>query len=96
MAILQQHLKSKKPVSEVCLDNAIAPSQYYKWQEELFEKGDVIFSGNTSDQANKKLIAENEELKRQLNYKTQVLFELMEEHPTAARLRLKKTCIYDG
>ena len=42
MAILRQHLKSKKPVSEVCLDNAIAPSQYYKWQEELFEKTEGI------------------------------------------------------
>ena len=79
MAILQQHLKSKKSVSEVCTNNSIAPSQYYKWQEELFEKGEVVFSDGTSDAANKKLLAENEDLKRQLNYKTQIMFEVMEE-----------------
>jgi len=80
MAILQQHLKAKKSVSEVCVENAIAPSQFYKWQEELFEKGEIVFSGGSSDQVNKKLMAEIEELKRQLAYKTQIMFELMEEH----------------
>ena len=80
MNVLKQHLKAKKSVSEVCAENAIAPSQFYKWQEELFENGEVVFSGAAVDQVNKKLLAEIDELKRQLAYKTQVMFELMEEH----------------
>ena len=78
MAVILMHLKEKKSVSEVCTEAAIAPSQFYQWQNDLFINGQKAFE--PVDQSNRKLQAENEELKRQLAYKTQVLFELMEEH----------------
>lgn len=81
MAVLKKHLKGKAPVSQVCVENGIAPSQFHKWQEELFENGSLVFErGPDAGSANKALLAENAELKRQLEYKTKVLFELMEEH----------------
>ncbi len=78
MAVLLMHLKEKKSISEVCTEAAIAPSQFYNWQNDLFIKGEKAFE--SGDQRNKKLQSEIEDLKRQLAYKTQVLFELMEEH----------------
>lgn len=78
MAVILMHLKENKSVSEVCTKAAIAPSQFYQWQNELFNHGERAFE--TGDKSNKILQAEIEELKRQLAYKTQVLFELMEEH----------------
>jgi transposase-like protein len=78
MAVLLMHLKEKKSISEVCTEAAIAPSLFYNWQSELFTKGEKAFE--SGDQRNKKLQTEIDELKRQLAYKTQVLFELMEEH----------------
>lgn len=81
MAVLLMHLKQKKSVTEVCTEISIAPSQFYKWQEELFENGESVFDSNDGgNKALQKLREENEELKRQLAYKNTVLFELMEEH----------------
>jgi transposase-like protein len=81
MAVLKKHLKGKASVSQVCSESRIQPSQFHKWQEELFENGSVVFErGSEGAAVNKALQAENAELKRQLEYKTKVLFELMEEH----------------
>lgn len=81
MAVILMHLKQKKSVSEVCAESSIAPSQLYKWQEELFEKGEMVFDSNASENKTiQKLREEVDELKKQLSYKNKVLFELMEEH----------------
>ena len=81
MSFILMHLKQKKSVSEVCMESSIAPSQFYKWQDELFEKGEIVFDKKDGDnKALQKLREEVDELKRQLSYKNKVLFELMEEH----------------
>jgi transposase len=43
VAILRRHLVDKVPVSEVCEENGLQPSVFYRWQKELLEKGAVVF-----------------------------------------------------
>ncbi len=81
LEMIAMHLKQKKPVPEVCENFSIAPSQYYTWQEELFEKGEVVFESKGEDNKTIAKLKETiEDLKKQLSYKNTVLFELMEEH----------------
>ncbi len=81
MEMIVMHVKQKKPVPEICEQNQIAPSQYYTWQEELFEKGELVFDSKDGESKTIAKLKETiEDLKRQLSYKNNVLFELMEEH----------------
>jgi transposase len=85
VAILREHLIDKSPVSQVCDKHGINPNVFYRWQQEFFEKGTMVFesprehSGPTLDQRVKTLTDK-------LSRKDEVIAELMEEH-----LRLKKS-----
>ena len=85
VAILREHLIDKTPVSQVCDKHRINPNVFYRWQQEFFEKGTIIFEsprerrGPSPDQRVKTLTDK-------LSRKDEVIAELMEEH-----LRLKKS-----
>jgi transposase len=85
VAILRRHLVEHVPVSEVCEQNHIQPTQFYRWQQELFENGAQAFERKNSrpSQADKQRIAY---LEAKLSQKNEVLSELMEDH-----VKLKKT-----
>lgn len=85
VAILRRHLIEHVPVSEVCEQNHIQPTQFYRWQQELFENGAQAFERKNSrpSQADKQRIAY---LEAKLEQKNEVLSELMEDH-----VKLKKT-----
>ena len=79
IAILKAHLVDKKPVSDLCDQNGIQPSQFYRWQQEFFERGKLVFENHTekpSTALERKVTALQEKLTR----KNDVLAELMEEH----------------
>jgi len=79
MAILKRHLLEKVPVSDLCDELDIKPTQFYRWQKELFEKGASAFErkgGRRSDAKERKIAALEEKLAK----KNEVLSELMEEH----------------
>ena len=40
-------LKADKPASDIALDLGVRRNQLYKWRDELEQKGDQAFSGNT-------------------------------------------------
>jgi len=42
-AILKAHLVDKKPISDLCDQHGIQPSQFYRWQQEFFERGSLVF-----------------------------------------------------
>jgi transposase-like protein len=46
IAILKAHLVDKKPISDLCDQQGIQPSQFYRWQQEFFERGSVIFESS--------------------------------------------------
>ena len=79
VAILKRHLLEKVPVSDLCDELAIQPTQFYRWQKEFFEKGAAAFerkNARGSDAKERKIAS----LEEKLTKKNEVLSELMEEH----------------
>ena len=92
MAILREHLVEKKPISDICENNELQPSAFYRWQKELFDNGELCFEKkkNTGksriDPQSRKLEDKLVKLNSKLDLKNEVIAELMEEH-----IKLKKT-----
>ena len=81
VAILKKHLIDKVPVSNLCDEHDLYPTQFYAWLKEFFENGHLAFNTDRKAKA-----AENakdqkiEQLEAKLQRKDSVLAELMEEH----------------
>jgi transposase-like protein len=77
--ILRRHLVEKVPVSVLCEEVGLPPTQFYRWQQIFFENGAVAF-----DRQSKVRPSEDQEriaaLEQKLKRKHEVLSELMEEH----------------
>ena len=86
MQILREVLLDKKPISEVCEKYDLQPTQIYKWQQELFEGGNLVFEKTDGGSELKKSKQEADILKDKLKHKTEVLMEVMEEY-----VKLKKS-----
>lgn len=76
---LRRHLVEKVPVSQVCEEAGIQPTQFYKWQQLFFENGAAAFErpGRPQTPAQEQRIAF---LESKIQRKDEVLAELMEEH----------------
>lgn len=77
--ILRQHLLEKTPISEVCEQHQITPTQFYQWQKTFFENGASAFAktgGRASQQAEQRLAKLEDKLKR----KDEVIAEIIAEH----------------
>lgn len=76
---LRRHLLEKVPVSQVCEEAGIQPTQFYKWQQIFFENGTAAFErpGRPQTPAQEQRIAF---LESKIQRKDEVLAELMEEH----------------
>lgn len=80
---LRRHLVDKVPVSEVCEQEGIQPTQFYNWKRQLFEGAAALFEGQAlkkDRKAEAKAEAKVEALTAKLRRKDEVLSELMEEH----------------
>ena len=78
--VLRRHLIEKVPVSQVCEEAGIQPTQFYRWQQTFFENGAAAFdhpNGRPKTSAQEQRIAF---LESKLHRKDEVLGELMEEH----------------
>ena len=79
VAILRRHLVDKAPVSALCDELGLQPTQFYQWQKQFFEQGAAAFERNgkpKTDKRDDRIAALEAKLKR----KDEVLGELMEEH----------------
>ena len=85
MKILRLHLLEDKPISDLCEQHHLNPSQFYQWQRLLFENGARAFEGSGNGRGESKLEQQVASLEARLQRKHEVLSELMEEH-----IRLKK------
>jgi len=81
VAILRRHLLDKVPVSDLCEENGLQPTVFYRWQKEFFENGAAAF------QAKERPARRVEEKQRRIEFlekkvqtKDEVLAELMAEH----------------
>lgn len=77
--LLRRHLVEKVPVSQVCEEAGIQPTQFYRWQQIFFENGTAAFERPSKPEtsAQEQRIAF---LESKLQRKDEVLGELMEEH----------------
>lgn len=82
--VLRRHLVEKVPVSDLCEELQIAPTLFYRWQQQFFENGAAAFGKAREPQLNV-WQQKTEVLEARLQRKHEVLSELMEEH-----LQLKK------
>ncbi len=79
VAVLRRHLLEKEPISKLCDELGLQPTQFYRWQKELFENGAAAFErrGRSNHPAEQERIAY---LEKKLQTKDEVLAELMGEH----------------
>lgn len=84
--VLKAHLVDKIAVSTVCEKYAVKPSLFYKWQQELFLQGGVVFQSNKPDKIHEQYQKKINTLESKLSEKNEVLAELMQEY-----VSLKKT-----
>jgi transposase len=81
VAILRRHLLDQVPVSELCEENGLQPTVFYRWQKELFENGAAAFQAKERparqvEEKQKRI----EFLEKKVQTKDEVLAELMAEH----------------
>ncbi len=88
LAILKRHLVEKTPISDLCDEYGLQPSQIYYWQSQLFEHGAGVFErkpnrqGKAAESAKDRKIVQLEAVVAQKN---EVISELMEENVRAKK-----------
>lgn len=86
-AIVKAHLVDGVPLSQLCDQHQIQPTQFYLWQKQLFENAQAAFerkgkiTGKSPEQRRIEL------LQAKLVNKNEVIAELMEEN-----VKAKKEC----
>lgn len=77
--IIREHLVDKRPLSEVCDQYGIAPTQFYQWQKQFFEHGTAAFD---PPRVSKEYMLENQvkQLNKKLTRKDEVIAELVEHN----------------
>lgn len=89
VAIVRRHLLENVPVSDLCDEYQIQPTQYYNWQRQLFENAAPLFE-RKKNKANQRRQADAEtrkiaQLEEKLTCKNEVIAELMEENVRAKK-----------
>lgn len=77
--LLKQHLVNGVAVSEICDQNELQPTVFYRWQRQLFEKGAAAFQTD-QDREVQQMKQAVSRLEEKIAKKNEVLGELMEEH----------------
>lgn len=90
LAILKRYLVEKVPMSDLCDEHELQPSQIYNWQAQLFEHGAAVFERKPGRQARQAADAKDRRITQleatvahrdaKLNQKNEVIAELMEEN----------------
>ena len=77
----KKHLIDKVPVSDLCDEHDLYPTQFYDWLKEFFENGHLAFNTDRKTKAAEDAKDQKiEQLEAKLQRKDSVLAELMEEH----------------
>jgi transposase len=87
LAILRRYLVEKVPISDLCDQHGLQPSQVYYWQAQLFEHGASIFERKPGRQASAESGKDRKiaQLELKLAQKNEVISELMEENVRAKK-----------
>jgi transposase len=81
LSAVRRHLMDKVPISDLCDELGLQPTQIYQWQKQLFDHGGGAFDkpGQTAKQDDAK-DREIQTLKSKIQTKNEVVAELLEEH----------------
>ena len=77
--LLKDHLVNGVAVSQICEENQLQPTVFYRWQRQFFEQGAAAFK-NDQDRERARLEKKIEVLEEKVAKKNEVLGELMEAH----------------
>jgi transposase-like protein len=81
LTAVRRHLIDKVPVSDLCDELGVQPTQIYQWQRMLFDNGETAFAKSgrkaKADYAKDKKI---EALEAKIQAKNEVVAELLQEH----------------
>lgn len=82
LAILRRYLVDKTPISDLCDEYQLQPSQIYNWQAQLFEQGAAAFERKPGRQSGAEAAKERRiaHLEAKLIQKNEVIAELMEDN----------------
>jgi transposase len=81
VAILKRHLIDKVPISDLCDELDLYPTQLYAWLKEFFENGHAAFATDRPSKAVENAKDDKiERLEARLARKDAVMAELLEEH----------------
>jgi transposase len=80
-AVVRRHLVDKVPVSDLCDELGLQPTQIYAWQKQLFENAALAFQrpGKQAQQRDSK-DRKIEALQAKIQQKNEVVAELLQEH----------------
>ena len=84
--LIRRHCLERVPVSEICTEQSIQPSQFYIWQSEFFARGHEVFSSKRGPQKMDKSADQIKFLEDKLMKKTEVIAEIAQEN-----IQLKKS-----
>jgi len=79
MAALRKHFVEAVPVSDICDELSIQPSQFYDWQRVLFSSAEQVFQPK-SETGMTRQRQEMARLEQKLQQKDEVLAEVMVEY----------------
>lgn len=79
--VVKRHLMDKVPVSDLCDELKIQPTQVYQWQKQLFDNAPAAFqktraNPNAEQAKDRKILA----LEDTIRLKNEVVAELLQEH----------------
>ena len=77
--LLKEHLVNRTAVSQICEENQLQPTVFYRWQRQFFEQGAAAFK-NDQDKERARLEKKIASLEGKVAKKNEVLGELMEAH----------------
>ncbi len=80
-AVVKRYLVDKTPVSDLCDELELQPTQIYAWQKQLFDNAGAAFAKpgrkpKVDDAKDKKI----EALEAKIQLKNEVVAELLQEH----------------
>ena len=76
--VMKRQLVEKVPVSALCEEHGLQPTQFYPWQKQFFENGAAAFE-RQSRKRERREAERIEALEAKLRRKDEVLSELLEE-----------------
>ena len=86
VAIVKRHLVDGVPVSDLCDEHQLLPTQFYQWQKQLFEGGAAAFERQHKPAGPSPAERRVQQLQAKLAVKNEVIAELMEENVSLKKL----------